>query len=311
MARRKKGQKVSGWLLLDKPYGISSTQALGRVRWLFDAQKAGHSGTLDPLATGLLPLAFGEATKTLSFLLDGSKTYVFTVKFGVATTTDDTEGEITEQTKVMPTKYAIEQILPQFTGELAQTPPAYSALKVDGVRAYKKARQGEEVVLKKREVTVERLMLLRVDGDEATFEATVSKGTYIRALGRDMAKALGSCGHITFLRRIAVGQLSLEKAYTLEEVEKKVANLGGKGHIADDLLLPVDWPLDDTPAVTITQAQATELHKGAEITLNEAPLGIVRAKTTEGVLVSLLEVLANKRAKVVRNFVLTENIYTK
>lgn len=302
MGRRKKGQPIHGWLVLDKPLHLSSTQALGRVRRLLDAQKGGHGGTLDPLATGILPLAFGEATKTLSFILDAYKTYRFCVTFGEATTTGDVEGEVCQTSDHRPNLEDIKKVLPKFIGEIEQTPPAYSALKVDGERAYKKARAGEEVVLKPRKVTIKSLKVLEVNGCVATFEAEVSKGTYIRTLGQDMAKTLGTCGHISFLRRVAIGKMTQKTALCLEEIEKKVAKLADKGHIPAELLYPVDWVLDDIPAYNVTDVQAQKLRRGLEITLPNALKGLGRAKTEEGKLLSLVHIDAQGCAKVARNF---------
>lgn len=302
MPRRKKGQAISGWLILDKPSGLSSTQALGRVRWLLDAQKGGHGGTLDPLATGVLPLAFGEATKTLPFVLEKTKTYQFEVTFGAATTTADAEGEVTETSDTLPTQPEIEEVLPRFTGDIEQIPPAYSAIKIDGERAYKKARSGEKVDLKPRQVCVLRLELVQYDTGRTLFEAEVSKGTYIRSLGVDMASALGSCGHITQLRRTKIGNMTLANSLTLDEAEKKVAKAGGKGHIPANLLLPTDWVLDDIPALKVTAADAEKLMHGQNIPLPEAQKGLLRAKTEEGSLLSLLEVASDGSTTIVRNF---------
>ncbi len=302
MGRRKKGELVNGWLLLDKPYDISSTKALGRVRWLFDAKKAGHGGTLDPLATGVLPLAFGEATKTIPYVIDSDKTYVFEVTFGTATSTDDIEGEVIETSLNIPSRTDIENILPKFIGKISQTPPAFSAIKIDGERAYKKARSGEEVTMKSREVTINSLELLDYTDKKATLKADVSKGTYIRALGRDMAKSLGSCGHISVLRRVAIGKMTEQKAITLEEIEKIVANAGGKGHIPESLLYDVDWVLDGIPAYQVTAEQAFRLSRGQDITLPQAPVGLVRVKEEDGKILSLLEVGSDGSAKVARNF---------
>jgi len=305
MARRKKGQPINGWVILDKPLGLSSTQALGRVRWLFDAQKAGHGGTLDPLATGILPLAFGEATKTLPYILNAQKTYRFAVTFGQATNTDDAEGEVVETADYTPNVHEIKAILPQFMGDIMQTPPAYSALKINGERAYSKARKGEEVTLKPRPVTVFALEFLGQKGAVATFEATVSKGTYIRSLGRDMAKALGSCGHISLLRRVAIGaengKMTEKHALSLEELEKIVAFAGGRGHIPPEVLGAVDCLLDDIPAHIISPEQAQDLKQGKQIQLAEALNGQIRATNAEGQIVSLLEV-TDGIAKVSRNF---------
>lgn len=307
MARRKKGQKVDGWIILDKPYEMSSTQALGKVRWLLDAQKGGHGGTLDPLATGVLPLAFGEATKTIPYILNAKKTYQFDVTFGTATNTDDIEGEVVETSDHIPTAEDIQNTLPKFTGDIEQVPPAYSALKIDGERAYAKARKGEEVVMKPRLVTILELEFQGIEGNVATFEAIVSKGTYIRSLGRDIASALGSCGHISRLRRTSIGEkggkLTEKQAISLEDVEKKVASAGGKGHIPPHLLGAVDSLLDDIPAHEITPSEAQDLKLGKELTLPQVQsTGLLRAVNAEGQILSLLDVTEGGQAKIVRNF---------
>src|SRR5215475_8791742 len=202
MARRKKGRAIHGWLVLDKPAGMTSTQAVGAARRLFDARKAGHAGTLDPLATGVLPIAFGEATKTVPYAVDGAKHYRFTVRWGVATNTDDDEGEITAESELRPSRPAIEALLPRFTGEIMQTPPAFSAIKVDGNRAYDLARAGELVELEARSVQIDALALTYMpDADTSVFEARCGKGTYVRALARDMGVEFGCLGHLIALRR--------------------------------------------------------------------------------------------------------------
>src|SRR5215831_4081748 len=191
MARRRKGLPIHGWLVLDKPPGMTSTQAVSRVRHLYYARKAGHAGTLDPLATGVLPIAFGEATKTVPYAVEGAKHYRFTVRWGAATNTDDAEGEITSRSDLRPSRAAIEAVLARFTGEVLQVPPAFSAIKVDGNRAYDLARSGEAVELKARRVSIDRLSLLDMPGpDTCVFEARCGKGTYVRALARDLGAAL-------------------------------------------------------------------------------------------------------------------------
>lgn len=307
---RKKGNDVHGWVILNKPLGLSSTQALGRVRWLLDAKKGGHGGTLDPLATGILPLAFGEATKTIPYILNAQKTYVFEVSFGKATNTDDAEGEVVETSDHVPTVGDIQNILPQFTGEIEQIPPAYSALKIDGERAYAKARKGEEVKMKPRPVTIIEILFHGLEGNVGTFEATVSKGTYIRSLGRDIAAALGSCGHITRLHRTSIGvkdgQMTEKQAISLDDIEKKVASVGGKGHIPPHLLGAIDCLLDDIPAQNITPEEAHDLRLGKQITLPQSKTkgytGLLRATNTAGQILSLLEVTEDGQAKVVKNF---------
>jgi tRNA pseudouridine55 synthase len=276
-AKRPK-QKVDGWVVLDKPLGMGSTQAVGKVRWLFSAEKAGHGGTLDPLATGVLPIALGEATKTVPFIMDGRKEYRFTLRFGEARATDDGEGEVTATSDVRPTDEAIRAALPRFTGEIEQLPPAYSALKIDGKRAYDLARAGEAVELKPRQVTIDRLELLaRPDVDHADFVVACGKGTYIRSLGRDLAKALGSVGHLSALRRTVVGPFREEAAISLPKLE-------ALGHIPPLLgaLVPVATALDDIPALALTGTQADRLRHGQSVLLTRdaPPSGtLVRAET--------------------------------
>ncbi len=217
MARRKKGQPINGWLILDKPLGLTSTQALARVKRLFDAQKAGHAGTLDPLATGVLPIAFGEATKTVSFAVDGEKSYAFAVRWGAETTTDDAEGEVTQRSDKRPGEGEILALLPQFTGEIMQVPPQFSAVKIDGDRAYDLARDGEQVVLHARPVQIAALRLIDMpNADTAVFEADCGKGTYVRAIARDMGRALGCYGHVIELRRTRVGPFEEGDAWSIE-----------------------------------------------------------------------------------------------
>lgn len=270
--------KVDGWVVLDKPLGMGSTQAVGKVRWLFAAEKAGHGGTLDPLATGVLPIALGEATKTVPFVMDGRKEYRFTLRFGEARATDDGEGEVTATSDVRPTDAAIRAALPRFIGEIEQMPPAFSALKIDGKRAYDLARAGETVELKPRRVTIGRLELLaRPDADHADFVVACGKGTYIRSLGRDLAKALGTVGHLSALRRTVVGPFSEEAAISLPKLE-------ALGHIPPLLgaLVPVATALDDIPALAMTPTQADRLRHGQPVLLTRdaPPSGtLVRAET--------------------------------
>jgi tRNA pseudouridine55 synthase len=227
-AKRPK-QKVDGWVVLDKPLGMGSTQAVGRVRWLFTAAKAGHGGTLDPLATGVLPIALGEATKTVPFVMDGRKEYRFTLRFGQARSTDDGEGAVTATSDDRPSDEAIRAALPRFTGCFEQMPPAFSALKIGGQRAYDLARAGQAVDLKPRAVTIDRLELLsRPDADHADFVVTCGKGTYIRSLGRDLARALGTVGHLSALRRTAVGPFREELAISLPSGTLVRAETGSK-----------------------------------------------------------------------------------
>jgi tRNA pseudouridine55 synthase len=262
MARKRRGQPIHGWLVLDKPLGMSSTQAVAAVRRLLDAAKAGHGGTLDPLATGVLPIALGEATKTVAWAMAGRKTYRFTVRWGEARDTDDSEGRVTATSPVRPSQAAIEAALDGFIGTTAQRPPAYSALKVGGERAYDLAREGAVVTLAPRLVDIHALRLLaRHDEDQAEFEAVVGKGTYIRALARDLGANLGSVAHIAALRRLAVGRFRAEDAISLE-------NLAALGHSApaSGHLLPIETALDDIPALALSEAEAHRLRCGQTVT---------------------------------------------
>ena len=263
MSRRKKGDKIDGWVVLDKPVGLGSTPAVSRVRRLFGAQKAGHGGTLDPLASGVLPIALGEATKTVPFVMDGRKEYRFTLRFGEARATEDSEGEVTAASEVRPTDQAIRGALGAFVGEIDQVPPAYSALKIDGQRAYDLARAGEAVEMKSRKVRIDRLELLgRPDRDHADLVVTCGKGTYIRSLGRDLAVALGTVGHLSALRRTAAGPFREEAAISLPKLE-------ALGHIPALLgaLVPVVTALDDIPALALTETQADRLRHGQPVLL--------------------------------------------
>jgi tRNA pseudouridine55 synthase len=268
MSRRKSGDKVDGWVILDKPVGLGSTPAVSRVRRLFGAQKAGHGGTLDPLASGVLPIALGEATKTVPFVMDGRKEYRFTLRFGQARSTEDAEGEVTATSDLRPTDEAIRGALAAFVGEVEQVPPAFSALKIEGKRAYDLARAGEPVALKPRRVLIERLELLgRPDADHADFVVSCGKGTYIRSLGRDLALSLGTVGYLSALRRTAVGPFREEAAISLPKLE-------ALGHIPALLgaLAPVATALDDIPALALTEAQADRLRQGQPVLLTrDAP----------------------------------------
>ncbi len=256
---------IHGWIVLDKPVGLGSTQAVSRVkRALRDAgepkTKVGHGGTLDPLASGVLPIAVGEATKLCGRMLDASKSYEFTVRFGEETDTLDMEGQVIAMSDVRPTRDQIETVIDVFTGEIEQVPPAYSALKVEGRAAYARARAGEEVTLKPRKVTVFELLLHDTTPDSATFHARVSKGTYIRSLARDIGKALNSAGHVTMLRRTRAGPFGLEKAISLDFLAE-----AAKARRLIGAVLPLEAALDDIPALPITPDQAQLLRFGQRL----------------------------------------------
>lgn len=262
MGRKRRGQPINGWIVLDKPAGVTSSQAVAAVRRHLDAAKAGHGGTLDPLATGVLPVALGEATKTVSWAMEGRKLYRFTLRWGEARDTDDAQGQVVATSPIRPTAAAITAALPAFTGTILQRPPDYSALKVAGERAYDLARAGVAFDLAPRPVVVDRLALTGVpDPDHADFEALVGKGTYVRALARDLGVALGTHAHVVALRRHAVGRFTLERAISLD-------NLAALGHSAAALehLLPVETALDDIPALALTEAEASALRCGRSVT---------------------------------------------
>ncbi|MBO9710379.1 MAG: tRNA pseudouridine(55) synthase TruB [Caulobacter sp.] len=278
MARRKKGEAVSGWVCLDKPYDLTSTSAVSRVRRAFNAQKAGHAGTLDPLATGILPLALGEATKTVPFLMDADKAYRFTIQWGRSTTTLDREGETVASSDVRPTREQVEAALPAFIGEIDQVPPNFSAIKVDGERAYDLARDGVEFELPTRKVTVHALRVTAApDADHIELEMECGKGTYVRAIVRDLAQALGACGHVDQLRRTRVGRFTEDSAIGLETLE----NLGYEARLSE-ALLPVETALDDIPALAVTDEDAFRLAQGRAIVLLPRQVEKLKAELTPG-----------------------------
>ena len=263
MARKRKGNPVHGWVVLDKPYSLGSTSAVGKVRWLFQAQKAGHAGTLDPLATGILPIALGDATKTVPFLVDAIKGYDFTLTFGANTDTWDAEGQITQTSDVRPSQDAILKALPQFIGDIEQIPPRFSAIKVGGKRSYDLARSGEVVALKSRKVRIDDVQLIETSPDTATFSVVCGKGTYIRSLARDLAAMLGTCGHVTMLRRTRVGPFSLEDSFSLDDLEQLCHRDG-----VLEGLRPVETALDDILVLAVTENDAINLKHGRAIVLN-------------------------------------------
>ncbi|QDH74660.1 tRNA pseudouridine(55) synthase TruB [Brevundimonas sp. M20] len=263
MARRKRGEIVNGWVCLDKPYEMGSTEAVTRIRRLFDAQKAGHAGTLDPLASGILPIALGEATKTVPFMMEAQKVYRFTLHWGVSTDSVDREGEIIGRSDVRPTVQAVKAALPAFVGEIDQVPPAFSAVKVDGQRAYDLAREGVKVELKARRVTIHEATVTDApDADHIEITMRTGKGVYVRSLARDLAAVLGAEGHVSALRREQVGPFNLQNAVTLDSLEEMVHR-----GAASEGLLPVATALDDIPELAVTDQDAFSLRQGRPIVL--------------------------------------------
>jgi tRNA pseudouridine55 synthase len=278
MARRRKGDAVSGWVCLDKPYDLGSTHAVGRVRRLYNAQKAGHAGTLDPLATGILPIALGEATKTVAFMVDADKAYRFTIEWGRTTASFDREGVTTATSDVRPTRAQVEAALPAFVGDILQTPPIFSAIKVDGERAYDLARAGETVELQPRPVTIHAARVSAVpDDDHVEIEVECGKGTYVRAIVRDLAQQLGACGHVSALRRTRVGPFTEERAISLEFLE----DLGHKARCLE-ALLPVETALDDIPELAVTAEDAFRLKQGRPIVLVPRQVEALKARLAPG-----------------------------
>lgn len=290
MARRKKGNPIHGWLVLDKPLEMTSTRAVGILKRLMFAQKVGHAGTLDPLATGILPIAFGEATKTVPFAVDGEKVYRFTVRWGAETKTDDAEGDVTDTSDARPTVQDIEALLPQFIGEIMQVPPQFSAIKVDGERAYALARDGEDFELEARPVVIDELRLIDVpDGDTAVFEARCGKGTYVRAIARDMGRALGCRGHVIGLRRTRVGPFSEDAAVDLAEIE----DAAEAGEDLTTFLQPVEVALGEILEVNVSAADAADLAQGRSVLIRgrDAPiLGGTAYAMSKGQIVALGEI---------------------
>ncbi|AKM08875.1 tRNA pseudouridine(55) synthase TruB [Croceicoccus naphthovorans] len=289
-----------GWIILDKPLELGSTQAVAAVKRNlrqagYGKVKVGHGGTLDPLATGVLPIAVGEATKLAGRMLDATKAYAFTLAFGAETTTLDAEGEVTETSDVRPTRDRIEAVLPSFIGPIAQVPPAYSALKVDGKRAYDLARAGEEVTLKTRSVTIHTLSITDCTADSVTLMAKVSKGTYIRSLARDIARALETVGHVTMLRRVKAGPFTLESAISLDKL-----NEIGKGAPLEDMILPLEAGLDDIPALILSPDAAGAVRQGRKLSGLPEPDGTYWGREGDTP-VALMEV-TDGEARVLRGF---------
>jgi tRNA pseudouridine55 synthase len=299
MGRRKKGNPVHGWVVLDKPQGMTSTQAVAAVRRIFDAKKAGHAGTLDPMATGILAIALGEATKTVPYAMDADKTYRFTASWGESRDSDDAEGAVTGTSDKRPSQAEIEAVLPRFTGALSQVPPAYSAIKVSGERAYDLARDGEEVVLEPRQVQVFEARLLDAQTDQCEFEIRCGKGTYVRSWVRDIALALGTLGHVSALRRTRLGPWAEKDAVGLDTLTPFMHSPAAFGY-----LRPLSTALDGIPALAVSGPDTVRIRSGNPILIRanlfarmkdgfgdgELPGQTVYLKDEEGSPVALAEI---------------------
>ena len=295
MGRKRRGKPIHGWIVIDKPKGLSSSAAVGRVRRLTGAAKVGHAGTLDPMATGVLPMALGEATKIVSYLMDGAKAYRFTVRWGERRDTDDAEGKVVETSVARPSREQILAVLGKFIGDIEQVPPVFSAIKIGGKRAYELARADQAPEMKPRTVHIEELKLLGVvDSDHAEFEAVSGKGAYMRGLARDLGAALGTVGHIAQLRRTAVGPFHENQAISLDKLE----SLGHSAPLSEHLL-PVETVLDDIPALALTETEARRLRRGQAVPVlpvaNRSPFknigqGDVVCAMAEGRLVALAKI---------------------
>jgi tRNA pseudouridine55 synthase len=293
-AGKNKKRDVHGWIVLDKPVGMTSTHAVSVIKHLFAAKRAGHAGTLDPLASGCLPIALGEATKTVPFVVDGRKSYRFTIRWGEERDTDDAEGRIVEASDRRPDAAAIQALLPRFTGTIEQVPPRYSAVKIAGERAYDLARDGEVLELAPRTVSIHRLDLIEVpDLDHAVLAAECGKGTYVRSLARDLGRALGALGHVSALRRSRVGPFGEADMISLEPLGSLCHRAAaGEGHLAD-ILLPIETALDDIPALAVSSADAARLGRGQAVLLRGRDASIVRGMVqvaSSGQIVAIAEV---------------------
>jgi tRNA pseudouridine55 synthase len=294
--RKPKGRPISGWLILDKPYDFGSTEAVSKIKWLFKAQKAGHAGTLDPLASGMLPIALGDATKTVPYVMDGRKVYEFTVSWGEERATDDMEGEATHSSETRPAEEAIRELLPRYTGAIMQVPPQFSAIKIDGARAYDLAREGEVLDIPAREVQIYRLTLIGCpDENSARFEVECGKGTYVRSLARDMGRDLGCFGYISDLRRTFVAPFAeetmvpLARLVELEAIENEDERLAA----LDAFLIDTGEALSGLPHLAISEDQAHRLKMGNPIILRgrDAPLPAPEAyATVRGQLIAIGEI---------------------
>lgn len=292
--KRTKHENINGWLIVDKPRDIGSTDVVNQTRYLLNANKNGHTGTLDPFATGVLPIAFGEATKLIPFVTDGDKEYEFILKFGTATNTDDTEGEIIDTSEIIPTTEQIQQILPQFIGTVTQIPPAYSAIKINGERAYKLARQGKDVVIPPRQVEIYELELLQqLSADSFRFRVCCSKGTYVRTLGKDIALKLGTVGHLQELRRTKCGIFTIRDTILLENIKKMVYV-----EQRQQMLLPTETSLRDIAVIAVSEEDATKLRLGQGLSPKtyevQNLINQTAAAVTENCLVALVRIEERK-----------------
>lgn len=279
MARKRKGRPISGWIAVDKATGMTSTQVVGRVRRLLDAQKAGHAGTLDPLATGVLPIALGEGTKTVPYVMDGAKTYRFTAAFGEARDTDDLEGRVIATSDLRPDDEAVRAALTAFTGTVSQVPPLYSAIKIEGQRSYKRARQGVKELPPARDVEITRFELIdRPDADHAVFEVDCGKGTYIRSLARDLGVALGTVAHVSELRRTRCGPFHEKDSISLDTLAETVLCAPPQ-----ECLLPVTTALDDIPALAMTETQTGYLRHGRAVRVRSGSTLFVDANQLDAI----------------------------
>ncbi len=292
--KKNKKRDVHGWIVLDKPVGMTSTYAVAVIKRLFAAKRVGHAGTLDPLASGCLPVALGEATKTVPFVFDGRKTYRFTVRWGEERDTDDAEGRVTATSAARPDAAAINALLPRFIGTIEQVPPRFSAIKIAGERAYDLARDGETVELKPRIVEIYRLELLDIpDPDHAVLAAECGKGTYVRALARDLGRALGALGHVSALRRDRVGPFGEGNMISLERLETLCHRAAAGEQNLADVLLPIETALDDIPALAVSPADAARLQRGQAVLLRGRDAAIFSgmiAVASGGAVVAIAEV---------------------
>jgi tRNA pseudouridine55 synthase len=290
--RKREKRDVHGWVVLDKPVGMSSTQAVSVLKRLFQAKRAGHAGTLDPLASGVLPIALGEATKTVPFVMEGRKVYRFTVRWGEERDTDDAEGRVIDRSTERPTAQAIAELLPRFTGQITQVPPRFSAVKIDGERAYDLARDGEVVEMAPRPVEIHRLELIETpDPDHAKFIAECGKGTYVRALARDLGRALGCLGHVIALRRTAVGPFEDEVAVSLDTLQR--FHPDDVGALEEAALLPVESGVAALPALRVSAADAGRLARGQAVLLRGRDAPVIAgwvSVSSHGALIALAEV---------------------